>query len=163
MLYGDTATFELKPEPGYKVKSVEGCGSGTLVGNSYTTGAVKADCTVIASFERITYTVSTQVAAGQGSFSPGSALVLYGDTTFFTVTPASGYSVQSVTGCGGTLVDSTYTTGAVKADCTVIVTFVLDSNTPDAVDDAVTVAEDSAAMVVEVLAQRQRATARRGP
>ncbi|HEX8821709.1 MAG TPA: hypothetical protein VF794_17425, partial [Archangium sp.] len=75
--------------------------------------------------EENTYTVSTQVAAGQGSFSPNSATVAHGGTTSFTVTPATGYSVQSVTGCGGTLVDATYTTGAVTSACTVTASFVL--------------------------------------
>ncbi|HEX8436905.1 Ig-like domain-containing protein, partial [Archangium sp.] len=43
-----------------------------------------------------------------------------------------------------------YTTAEVTEDCTVSVSFI--RNLPDAVDDAVTVAEDSSATVVEVLA-----------
>jgi hypothetical protein len=104
------------------VQSVTGCG-GTLVGSTYTTGPVTADCTVTASFTLNQYTVSTQVAAGQGSFSPANATVAHGDTASFTVTPAAGYSVQSVTGCGGTLQGSTYTTGPVTADCAVTASF----------------------------------------
>src|SRR3712207_8918193 len=61
----------------------------------------------------------TTLFRSQGSFSPGSATVAHGGTTSFTVTPATGYSVQNVTGCGGTLSGSTYTTGAVTADCIV--------------------------------------------
>ncbi|KJU83658.1 protein containing DUF1566, partial [Candidatus Magnetobacterium bavaricum] len=46
-----------------------------------------------------------------------------GLTTQFTVTPETGYTA-SVTGtCGGKLVDTTYTTEPIKADCTVEATF----------------------------------------
>jgi uncharacterized repeat protein (TIGR01451 family) len=148
--HGDTTSFTVTPATGYSVQSVTGCG-GSLSGTTYTTAAVTADCTVTATFVLNEYTVSTQVAAGQGSFSPGSATVAHGNTASFTVTPATGYSVQSVTGCGGTLSGTTYTTASVTADCTVTATFVL-KNVPDAVDDAVTVAEDSSATVVNVLA-----------
>jgi uncharacterized membrane protein HdeD (DUF308 family) len=120
--HGDTTSFTVTPETGYSVQSVTGCG-GALVGNTFTTAAVTSDCTVTVSFILNTYTVSTQVAAGQGSFSPTSATVAHGDTTSFTVTPASGYWVRSVTGCGGTLVGSTFTTAAVTSDCTVTASF----------------------------------------
>jgi hypothetical protein len=52
----------------------------------------------------------------------------YGDTTSFTVTPDTGYSIDTVEGCGGTLSNGNiYTTDAVTADCEVTTTFV--SNT----------------------------------
>ena len=68
--HGSSTTFTVTPDTGYSVQSVEGCG-GTLVGDTYTTAAVKADCTVTATFVLNRYTVSTQVAAGQGSVDPG--------------------------------------------------------------------------------------------
>ncbi|HEX8824566.1 MAG TPA: Ig-like domain-containing protein, partial [Archangium sp.] len=148
--HGGTTSFTVTPATGYSVQAVTGCG-GTLSGTTYTTGAVTSACTVTASFVLNEYTVSTQVAAGQGSFSPNSVTVAHGGTTSFTVTPATGYSVQAVTGCGGILSGTTYTTAAVTSDCTVTASFVLNSS-PDAVDDAVTVAEDSGATVVDVLA-----------
>ena len=126
--HGGTTSFTVTPATGYSVQSVTGCG-GSLSGTTYTTGAVTSDCTVTATFALNQYTVSTQVAGGQGSFSPGSATVAHGDSTSFTVTPATGYSVQSVTGCGGSLSGSTYTTAAVTGDCTVTATFALNQYT----------------------------------
>lgn len=63
-------------------------------------------------------------AVGTGfTISPVVAqTVINNETTFFTVTPASGYNIVAITGCGGTLSGSIYTTGAVTANCTVSVT-----------------------------------------
>ena len=69
-----------------------------------------------------TYNVNT-TAGSQGSFSPASATVNAASTTTFTITPNSGYVISSVTGCGGSLSGSTYTTGAVSANCTVTASF----------------------------------------
>ena len=68
--------------------------------------------------------VVTPSAGDYGSISPNTPQnVDYGATTNFTVTPNAGF-VAIITGsCGGTLVDSTYTTSAITADCTVTVTF----------------------------------------
>lgn len=46
---GDSQEFQVNPDPGYAIDEVTGCG-GTLVGNTYTTAPVHADCTVRASF-----------------------------------------------------------------------------------------------------------------
>jgi hypothetical protein len=70
-----------------------------------------------------TYTV-TPNAGGNGSLSPSTAqTVTSGATTSFTVTPASGYQIYSVTGCGGTLNGTTYTTAAITDACTVSASF----------------------------------------
>jgi hypothetical protein len=54
--------------------------------------------------------------------------VAHGATTTFTVTPATNYTA-SVTGCGGSLSGTTYTTGAVTAACAVTASFTLNSYT----------------------------------
>lgn len=69
------------------------------------------------------YTV-TATAVSNGSISPGIAEVNEGSTTSFTVTPESGYGIDTVTGCSGSLSGNTYTTGIVTVDCTVIASFV---------------------------------------
>ncbi|HPA96904.1 MAG TPA: hypothetical protein PLQ31_09490 [Thermoanaerobaculia bacterium] len=49
--HGATAAFTLTPDSGYAIDGVAGtCPAGTLAGNVYTTGAITADCTVIANF-----------------------------------------------------------------------------------------------------------------
>jgi uncharacterized delta-60 repeat protein len=47
---GDAVQFVVLPLPGFGVESVSGCPNGTLVGNTYLTGPVTADCTVEAVF-----------------------------------------------------------------------------------------------------------------
>ncbi|WP_020674812.1 hypothetical protein [Geopsychrobacter electrodiphilus] len=69
------------------------------------------------------YTVSTS-AGTSGSISPTSATVTANQTTSFTVTPDTGYNIDTVSGCGGSLSGSTYTTGAITADCTVTASFI---------------------------------------
>lgn len=120
---GGTTSFTVTPNTGYSIGTVSGCG-GSLSGNTFTTGAVTADCTVTTSFTN-TFTVSTSAGTG-GNISPTSASVSYNGTTSFTVTANTNYSIGSVSGCAGSLSGTTYTTGAVTADCTVTASFVID-------------------------------------
>ena len=67
--------------------------------------------------------VSPQPLTG-GSMVPFAvAAVPLGSTTSFTVTPSAGYTILSVTGCGGTLAGGVYTTGRVMHDCAVVARF----------------------------------------
>lgn len=119
-----TISFTVMHDDGYTA-SVGGTCSGILVGNTYTTLPITFDCTVVVSFTAITpnsYTV-TSISGTGGSISPSSATVNSGNTTSFIVTPDTGYSIASVTGCNGTLSGSTYTTGPITANCTVLATF----------------------------------------
>jgi hypothetical protein len=122
--YNDTKAFTVNPDTGYHIASVSGC-SGSLVGSTFTTGAITADCTVSATFAINTYTV-TPSAGAHGSLTPSTPqTVNYNDTKAFTVNPDTGYHISSVSGCGGSLLGSTYTTGAVTADCTVSASFAI--------------------------------------
>jgi len=122
VIYGESKTFTLTPQIGYHIASVTGCG-GTLLGNTYTTGAIIGNCTVSATFAINTYTV-TPSAGANGSISPAMPQsVTHESTTAFTVTPNSGYHIASVAGCGGTLSGNTYTTGAITGNCTVSASF----------------------------------------
>jgi YD repeat-containing protein len=121
-----TTSFTLTPDTGYHIASVTGCG-GTLSGNTYTTGPITGDCTVTASFAINTYTV-TPSAGPNGTISPSTPrTVNYNLTTSFTVTPNTGYSIASVTGCGGTLTGNTYTTGPITSNCTVTASFAINT------------------------------------
>ncbi|MGH8288375.1 MAG: kelch repeat-containing protein [Steroidobacteraceae bacterium] len=132
---GGTTSFTVTPSGGYAISGVTGCG-GTLSGDIYTTGAVTASCAVTASFVA-QYTVTSTAGSG-GTVTPASATVDAAGTTTFMVTPNAGYVISGVTGCGGTLSGSTYTTGDVDASCTVTASFsaaftwVGGSNTPGA-------------------------------
>ncbi len=70
------------------------------------------------------YTVIAHAGEG-GSISPATRTVAHGETTSFTITPASGYDIDWVSGCGGTLSDNTYITDAITADCAVSAVFTL--------------------------------------
>lgn len=82
-----------------------------------------------------THLVSATAGSG-GTISPGSRTVNEGSTATFSVSANSGFDIQSVTGCGGTLSDSTYTTAAITAACTVTASFVAEPSvyTPYACD-----------------------------
>lgn len=70
----------------------------------------------------INYTVSTSSTAG-GHIDPGYRTVPAGSNTSFSIVAYSGYAIDTASGCGGSLSGSTYTTGAINANCTVYVTF----------------------------------------
>src|SRR5512139_2613099 len=128
--YNGTTAFTVTPSAGNHIVNVTGTCGGTLVGSTYTTSAITANCTVIANFAIDTFTVTPSVT-GSGTISPDTAqTVNYNGTTAFTVTPSAGNHIVNVTGtCGGTLVGSTYTTSAITANCTVIANFAIDTFT----------------------------------
>jgi hypothetical protein len=127
--HGGTAMFTVTPDTGYSIATVSGC-DGSLDGSTYTTGAITGACTVEASFLLNTYTVSATTGIG-GSISPPNQTVEHGATATFTVAPETGYSIAQVTGCGGTLQESTYITGVITNACTVNASFTQESGDPD--------------------------------
>ncbi len=89
--YNGTMTFTVTPNTSYTA-SVGGTCGGALVGNSYTTNAITADCTVVASFTIDTYTL-TYTADANGTINGSSPqTVNYGsDGTAVTAVPNIGY------------------------------------------------------------------------
>jgi parallel beta-helix repeat protein len=123
---GSTGVLTVTPNSDFVIDSVSGCGAGNLDGNTYTTGAVTADCAVTASFVAAaptTFTVSA-TAGDNGAITPTSSDIASGSTGVLTVTPDSNFAIDSVTGCDGSIDGNTYTTGAVTADCAVTASFV---------------------------------------
>ncbi len=118
---GATTTFTLTPATGYALSSVSGCG-GTLNGTTYTTGVITGACIVTATFSPRQYTVTTTAGPG-GTIAPASRRVSHGLTASFTLTPADGYAIDQVSGCGGRLSGTTYTTAPITAACTVTARF----------------------------------------
>lgn len=118
---GSLTSFTISPTSGSLIASVVGCG-GSLSGNTYTTGPINNSCTVSVTFNLRTYTVTATAGSG-GSISPSSIDVSHGGTTTFTVTPDSGRIIEAVSGCGGSLNGSIYTTAPITAACSVSVGF----------------------------------------
>ena len=75
------------------------------------------------------HVVTGSVATGQGSITPLTQSVADGATATLTVTPTTGWHVDSISGCGGSLSGSTYTTAAVMADCAVTARFAINTHT----------------------------------
>jgi uncharacterized repeat protein (TIGR01451 family) len=69
-----------------------------------------------------TVTASVTMTSGNGTVTPPSRTVNYGSTTTFTVNAAAGHQA-SISGCGGSLAGTTYTTGALTADCAITALF----------------------------------------
>jgi alpha-tubulin suppressor-like RCC1 family protein len=66
----------------------------------------------------------TPKAGLHGKISPAlGKLAIKGTTANFTLTPDIGYAINTVTGCGGSLVGNIYTTGPISQACTVTATF----------------------------------------
>lgn len=134
---GSTATFTLTAASGYSIGTVSGCG-GTLAGSTYTTAAMSADCAVSAQFiadeppPPTNYTATATAGSG-GSITPPAQTVAAGATASFTVTADTGYFIATVSGCGGTLAGSSYTTAAMTADCAITASFEADAPAPAAI------------------------------
>jgi hypothetical protein len=84
----------------------------------------------------ITWIVTPSAGIG-GTISPNTPQsVKHGSIASFTVTPNAGYGIDTVTGCGGSGSGSTYTTGAITADCAVTASFQETDNDNDGIGDA---------------------------
>ena len=122
--YGGTRNFVIIPHAGYQINGVSGC-SGSLNGLVFTLDPVYGDCSLTPTVSQIPYTVYVSVIEGQefGMISPwDQQTALYGDQIPFDVTFNAGYHAL-VTGCSGTLVGSTYTTGPITGNCTITARF----------------------------------------
>ena len=118
---GSTTSVTLSLSTGYEIASVTGC-AGQLSGTTYVTGPITSDCAINAAFRLKRYTVTTS-ASPAGSISPATASVEHGSTFDFTISPTSDAVIVGVSGCGGSLSGSRFTTGPVTADCTISATF----------------------------------------
>lgn len=128
--YNQAQAFTVTPEEGYEVVSIAGCG-GVQDGNSFTTGAITAECSVTATFAEKTYTLTATVSGSNGMIGPNTVEdVVHGSRERFTVTPEEGYVVSAISGCEGSLEGNTYTTGAITDDCAITVSFVEDGSGP---------------------------------
>ena len=103
------------------VGSTFGGWSGDCSGTSSSTSVtMTSNKTCTATFNLNSYTVTP--SATNCSISPSTPqTVSYGSTASFTVTPNAGYTA-SVTGCGGSLSGTTYTTTTISSNCSVTAT-----------------------------------------
>jgi len=121
---GEAVSFTVVADSGYTIGAVSGCG-GELVGDLYITGPVYGSCAVSASFVPIpNYSVTAPVfSGGGGTVSPANLISVGGTSVSLNVLPASGYRINTITGCNGNLDGTIYTTGVINGNCAVTATF----------------------------------------
>lgn len=120
---GSSAVFTVSPSPGYAAVMGGTC-AGSLVGNTYYTNFVYADCTVTATFTNVAFTV-TPSAGPNGSISPTSPQsIAQGAKASFTIIPDNGYKTTVAGTCGGSFSNQyIFNTNTINSDCTVSATF----------------------------------------
>jgi M6 family metalloprotease-like protein len=120
---GNGVSFNSTSTPNSNLYS--GSSSGVSVSGVSASGTVMTATTVAGAGGGTTYTVTATPGTG-GSVTPASQSVASGTTTTFTVTPNTGYMADTPPGgtcAAGFLSGTTYTTGAITANCTVSFTF----------------------------------------
>ena len=129
VFFGSRLAVTVTPNPGFRLTNVNGCGITFFGGPAITgpttwnTAQLDSDCRVESFFTALpTFTVNATASAG-GNINPATRAVPQGTTGTFTVTPNTGFVIDAVSGCGGSLSGSTYTTGAITAACNVSATF----------------------------------------
>lgn len=76
-----------------------------------------------------TYVVSTSLSAG-GQIFASQAVVDQGENAQFTITPNANHIIDTANGCNGRLIEYTYVTGAINANCTIRVNFLYQNPAP---------------------------------
>ena len=105
---GKDTTFSFLPNTGYSVDSVFVDENYVGFSPSYTFTNVTANHTLSVTFKKKTFTLSA-TAGANGTITPSSATVEYGNDTTFTITPNAGYHIVNV------LVDGETSLGAVSS------------------------------------------------
>lgn len=93
---GESQSFTITPNTGYKIKSVtvDSSNQGTI--STYTFSNVTAAHTITAEFEKLTYNISASCGTG-GTISPsGTTSVAYGSSKTYTIQPMDGYEIADV-------------------------------------------------------------------
>lgn len=122
--HGSSSSFTVKPGADYELTQVTGCG-GSLSDDTYTTGPITANCTVSATFERISYTAVAKFSQG-GSLAPTEITKKVGERVEFQVSADEYYHLESIAGCGGELDGSIYVIEALTSNCEVTASFAED-------------------------------------
>ncbi|MBT82004.1 MAG: hypothetical protein CL587_16625 [Alteromonadaceae bacterium] len=125
---GNTLAITFTADSGYTLTGVEGC-DGTLEGNTYTTGAITAGCTVNGEFAAVDTTVNiTSATMTGGMIYPASLTAEQGDTVQFTLVPDVTNMVETVSGCDGELKGNIYAFTASES-CEISASFTAQSDT----------------------------------
>lgn len=127
---GTNLTINIIPATGYRISEVlaDGVSAGSVSSYSFTN--ILSDHSVSATFELLTFTLTSEAAAG-GSISPSGVLTLnYGSSRTYSISPNTGYQIS------GVLVDNVfvgtptiYSFSNITASHTIAASFSLITNT----------------------------------
>ena len=97
MNYGGSQPYTMTPNTGYHIDSVFVDGSYTGNTSPDTIKNVTANRTITVKYAINTYTVTSSVTGGNGTIAPlGVTSVNYGGSQVYTMTPNTGYHIDSV-------------------------------------------------------------------
>jgi signal transduction histidine kinase len=121
---GDSQTFNMNPEPGYRVADVLVDNSSVGAVTGYTFNNILADHVISVSFTLNTYTI-TASAGPNGSISPlGIQTLTSGSDQTFNIVPNNGYHIQDVKVDGVSVgVVTSYTFTNILAEHTIYASF----------------------------------------
>ena len=114
--YGDTITVNVTSETGYEVGSITVNGS-VISGTTFS--MPDKNTSVVVNFVKKQYTIT--VSATNGSVTPSKTTANYGDEITLTVTPNSGYILDTLTMNGSNVVNNKFTMPA--SNVTITATF----------------------------------------
>lgn len=122
--FGNNQVYTITPSAGYGVADVLVDGSSVGAVTSYTFTSVGASHTISATFSILTYPI-VATSGSNGTVSPaGTTNVSHGGTQVYTMTPSSGYRINTVTVDGSSVgAVSTYTFTPVTSSHTIGATF----------------------------------------
>jgi hypothetical protein len=123
---GDSQTFTVTPNNGYRINELRVDGVVVASVSSYTFTNISTDHTITVSFTPITYQINASSADANGVISPAGIFnVNSGSNQAFTATPNSGYSVNiwSVNGATVQTGGNNYTLTNITTNSTVTVSF----------------------------------------
>ena len=120
--HGESVGITATPSTGYELQSWSGsCGIFSTSTNPASFTATK-DCSISASFEKVSYAITTSVGTG-GSITRNQS-VKHGESVSITAIPDTGYQIRSWSGSCGIFSTSTNPVSIVgSADCSISVAF----------------------------------------
>ena len=122
---GQNQSFIITPNTGYHIDSI--FANGAYIGNTspFSFFNVSANQTIYATFAINTYTLTVTQGAN-GTISPGTTVINYGGSQAFTITPNTGYHIDSII-VDGVYVGNTssFTFSNVTANHTITATFAM--------------------------------------
>ena len=122
--HGSTTSCTITVNSGYTLTNISGCGGAPGTTSPYTTGAITSACSVTANYTLNSYVVSGVANPVAGGTVNCTSPVNDGSATSCTVATNTGYTLTSISGCGGTPgTTSPYTTGVITGACTVDANF----------------------------------------